>query len=183
MRGQLSDNDLTNYALNDGLDESERLYVESLLAVSEECRNDVYNMIELGQMLEEGLGGDAAKPATLTAEQRLRLLNPPQRHPAIGFLKKAAGAVAIAACVALALANPQIRRSGGEGARKVAQVSTKMSQMVVSSVSGNSQDVDFSSLVDFRFDDTPSWLQTASDTLPATSSTICTPPSWPDAMH
>ena len=42
MRGKISDQDLTNYALNDGLDSRERLYVESMLAVSEECRQDIY---------------------------------------------------------------------------------------------------------------------------------------------
>ena len=53
MRGKISDQDLTDYAL-DELDPHERLYVESMLAVSEECRADVYDLIEYGQMIEEG---------------------------------------------------------------------------------------------------------------------------------
>ena len=53
MRGKLSDQDLTNYALNE-LEARERLYVESMLAVSVECRDDVYQMIDVAQMLEEG---------------------------------------------------------------------------------------------------------------------------------
>ena len=53
MRGKITDQDLTNYALNDGLEPSERLYVESMLAVSEECRNDVYQMIDVATLLEK----------------------------------------------------------------------------------------------------------------------------------
>ena len=53
MRGKISDQDLADYALND-LQPEERLYVESMLGVSEECRHDVYQMIELSQLLEEG---------------------------------------------------------------------------------------------------------------------------------
>ena len=53
MRGKVTDIDLTNYALNE-LPPEERLYVESMLGVSEECRNDVYQMLELGEMLKEG---------------------------------------------------------------------------------------------------------------------------------
>ena len=46
MRGKLSEQDLTNYALNEGLDPRERLYVESMLGASEPCRDDVYKMLE-----------------------------------------------------------------------------------------------------------------------------------------
>ena len=52
MRGKVSDQDLTDYALNE-LPPNERLYVESMLGVSEECRNDVYAMLEMGEMLKE----------------------------------------------------------------------------------------------------------------------------------
>jgi anti-sigma factor RsiW len=77
MRGRISDQDLTDYALNE-LQPEERLYVESMLAVSEECRNDVYEMIEMGQLLEEGFEREEGRvPAMLTREQRSRLLAAP----------------------------------------------------------------------------------------------------------
>ncbi len=53
MRGKITDQDLTDYALNE-LPPNERLYVESMLGVSEECRGDVYQMLDLGEMLKEG---------------------------------------------------------------------------------------------------------------------------------
>jgi anti-sigma factor RsiW len=46
MRGRLTEQDLTDYALNE-LPPDERLYTESMLAVSEECRDDIYRMLEL----------------------------------------------------------------------------------------------------------------------------------------
>ena len=61
MRGKITDQDLTNYALNDGLEPSERLYVESMLAISEECRQDIYRNIEMSQMLETGFEGVACE--------------------------------------------------------------------------------------------------------------------------
>ncbi len=41
MRGKISDQDLTDYALNELQPESGSI-VESMLAVSEECRHDIY---------------------------------------------------------------------------------------------------------------------------------------------
>jgi anti-sigma factor RsiW len=180
MRGKLSDQDLTNYALNDGLDPGERLYVESLLAVSEECREDIYAMIDLGQMLEEGLEQEADRaerlPA-LTAEQRNVLLDVQEPHPAWFFVRKAAAVLAMAALLGFAVANPM-----GLGSRsKIARVSSKVSQMVNQVVgSGTNQDADaFVSLVDLHelVDDSSSWVQTANDTVQPSAST-CTPPSW-----
>ena len=74
MRGKISDQDLTDYALNE-LPPEERLYVESMFAVSEECRHDVYEMIELTQLMEEGFERESSKvPTLLTQEQREKLL-------------------------------------------------------------------------------------------------------------
>ena len=70
MRGKITDQDLTNYALNDGLEPSERLYVESMLAISEECRQDIYRNIEMSQMLETGFERLHGAAPMLTAEQR-----------------------------------------------------------------------------------------------------------------
>jgi hypothetical protein len=183
MRGKLSDQDLTNYALNDGLDERERLYVESLLAVSEECREDVYAMIDMAQMLETGFECENDRAAAeLTAEQRVQLLNPPRRHPAVAFLQYASAAVAMAACVAFMLVHPQYWAGGAAG--RVAKVSNKVSKMMNGGGArsmADSQD-DFAQLVDLHtlVDDSSAWLQQASDSIPQ-NSTICTPPSWPDS--
>ena len=100
MRSQLSDQDLTDYALNE-LGPEERLYVESMLAVSEECRNDVYEMIDVAMLIEQGFERQDAKAPTLelNAEQRVKLLDVrvPNR-----ILPRSIGALAAAAAVALA---------------------------------------------------------------------------------
>jgi len=181
MRGQISDQDLTNYALNDGLDSGERLYVESLLAVSEECREDIYRMIEVGQMLEEGFERECGEvlPA-LTAEQRTSLLHERERHPAWGFMQKAAAVIAMAALLGFAVANPMGAR-GLHSKGGIARVSDKVQQMVTQAVgSGSGQEADaFASLVDLHelVDDSASWVQTANDSVQQATST-CTPPSW-----
>ena len=99
MRGKLSDQDLTDYALNE-LGPEERLYVESMLAVSEECREDVYKTIELGLMIEETFDRAEGKISLdLTEEQRLKLLDVQMPNR---FLRRSVAALAIAAAVTLA---------------------------------------------------------------------------------
>ncbi len=180
MRGKISDQDLTNYALNDGLDARERLYVESLLAVSEECRHDIYNLIEMGQLLEEGFERESGRvPATLTAEQRARLLQPTRRIPALAFMQKAAAAVAMAAFLGFIIGSPRLWHGASSG--KIAKVSKDVSRMVQNAVAPNQDGDSFASFVDLRelVDDSSAWVQTANDSLPQTA-TICTPPSWAD---
>ena len=74
MRGKISDQDLTDYALNE-LEPAQRLYVESMLAVSEECRNDVYEMIDLAMLLDQGFEREEAGQVAgeLRPEQRAAL--------------------------------------------------------------------------------------------------------------
>ena len=75
MKGKLSQQDLTDYALNE-LGPNERLYAESLLAVSEEYRNDICENIDLALMIEEGFEIEEEKmPAILTESQRQRVLD------------------------------------------------------------------------------------------------------------
>jgi anti-sigma factor RsiW len=184
MRGKLSNQDLTNYALNDGLDDHERLYVESMLAVSEECRHDVYGMIEMAQLIETGFDREnRGADAGLTPEQREQLMHPPQRPLVLAFLQQASAAVAMAACVAFMLVHPQFW-PGGASARKIAHVSSKMNQMVshAGARAMASSSNDFGQFVDLHelVDDSDAWLQQASDALPKPD-TICTPPSWPDS--
>ncbi len=178
MRGNLTDQDLTDYALNE-LDPGQRLYVESMLAVSTECRNDVYEMLELAQMLEEGFEQDAAigDSATLTVEQRTLLTKPQRRQVALAFLQKTAATVSVAACVAFALANPDLWHES-EGVRQVAKVGSQVTQMVQAAVPV-AEKVEISPFVNLETlaDDSSNWLQVASEALPQPA-VVCTPPSW-----
>lgn len=185
MRGKLSDQDLTNYALNE-LEARERLYVESMLAVSVECRDDVYQMIDVAQMLEEGFERETVKvTATLTPEQRQRLFLPKPRNRVLAFVNKAAATVSLAACVALALVGPEFLKQE-KNVRSVAKMQSQMTDIVstVSTVvSPGKEKVDISSLVNLQTlaDDSSSWIQAASEALPQPPAVVCTPPSWLDS--
>lgn len=105
MRGKLSDQDLTDYALNE-LGPEERLYVESMLAVSEECREDVYKTIDLGLIIEEAFEREEGGISfDLTAEQRLKLLDV---HMPNRFLHRSAALLAAAAAIALAFVSKDV---------------------------------------------------------------------------
>jgi anti-sigma factor RsiW len=130
MRGKISDQDLTDYALNE-LQPEVRLYVESMLAVSEECRNDVYETIEVSQLLEEGfeMQGEINDALALTAAQREKLLDV---RVTPRWMPVAAG-LAAAACAAFAVTNPTLLKEGP--AAEVAQrVSAAVSQAVTTTV-------------------------------------------------
>jgi anti-sigma factor RsiW len=139
MRGQISDQDLTDYALNE-LQPEVRLYVESMLAVSEECRNDVYETIEVSQLLEEGFEAqeEQVSPYTLTVAQREKLLDV---RVTPRWMPIAAG-LAAAACATFVATNPAVLKEGP--AADVAQrVSTALSQAVNTTVANASvPDVD-----------------------------------------
>jgi anti-sigma factor RsiW len=131
VRGKLSDQDLTDYALNE-LQPEERLYVESMLAISEECRNDIYATIDTAMMIEEGFDAEEGGGSlALTPEQRQALLN--VRMPNY-FLRRAVAVLAAAAAVAFALVNKEMWMPNGSVAR-VAQVSSQMSNYVAQAVS------------------------------------------------
>lgn len=184
MRGKLSDQDLTNYALNDGMEPRERLYVESMLAVSEECRNDVYQMIDLGQMLEEGFQQEDEKTVPgLTAAQREELLRPrPHRSAtALAIFNRAVGALAIAACLAFALVNAQTWHSQGGAGGKIAQMGAQVTELS-QRAAGATDDFDFSAFVDFQAlsEDSSDWLQAASDVVMQPAA-IYSSPSFFDA--
>ncbi|MGB8166808.1 MAG: hypothetical protein WCF18_04910 [Chthoniobacteraceae bacterium] len=130
MRSQISDQDLTDYALNE-LDAEHRIYVESMLAVSEECRNDVYEMIDVAMLLEKGFERESAAVSDgLTAEQREKLIS---FKPRPGYVETAAAIFAAAAAVAFAISHPGIWQVPG-GAQQVARVSTQVSNYVVDAV-------------------------------------------------
>ncbi len=128
MRGQINDQDLTNYALNE-LQPEERFYVESMLAVREDCRNDVYEMIELSQLLEEGFEAQevATSPYTLTAEQREQLLDV---RVAPRWVPATVGALAAAACAAFAITHPNLWKLDGAAADVAHRVTTAVTEAV-----------------------------------------------------
>ena len=171
MRGKISDQDLTDYALNE-LEPHERLYVESMLAVSEECRADVYDLIEMGQMMEEGFEREDGKieSIALTGEQRARLLT--VRANPMSFVRTAAAVMAAAACVAFAIVNPAILPDRGTAVH-VAQVSRGVAQVVTHAVTpanGSGMLASFDSLRAF-VEEPSKWLPDAA---------AATPPQWLD---
>jgi hypothetical protein len=175
MRGKITDQDLTNYALNDGLEPSERLYVESMLAISEECRQDIYRNIELSQMLETGferLHGDAPM---LTDEQHFALMHPPVRRFGRATLHRAAAVLAMAACAALALANPNLWQMENHR-RSLAQVSTQVSRMMSDSITGSDSGIAPLVTMPTIGESVDSLLQTTIDAM-SPPSAICTPPT------
>lgn len=175
MRGKLSDQDLTNYALNE-LDPRERLYVESMLAVSAECRSDVYHMAEMAKMLEEGFADEAQRGVLeLSADQRQRLLRPPGRERVLRFVNRIAAAAAVAACVAWALAHPEFLRLS-ETVRKSALPSVQVARAQSAPPAHETDIATFVSLEAFA-EDSASWIQTSADVLPEPA-VVCTPPSW-----
>jgi hypothetical protein len=111
MRGKVTDQDLTDYALNE-LPPDERLYVESMLAISEECRNDVYQMLEMSEMLKEGLEAEEIPDFILDEEQRSRVLSVPS-WTLKGFFRKVAAIAILAAGTAYALSRPGVWQEGG----------------------------------------------------------------------
>jgi len=122
VRSQISDQDLTDYALNE-LEPTQRIYVESMLAVSEECRNDVYEMIDMAMLIEQGFEREEAKVAeALRPEQRAALLSVKARPQQ--YVSRIAAALAAAAAFAFAATHPELwQGQSGGGGGKVAQVS------------------------------------------------------------
>lgn len=112
MRGKVTDQDLTNYALNE-LPPEERLYVESMLAVSEECRGDVYQMIEMGELLKEGFEADVqGAKLLLNEEQRSKVLTVP-RWNWKSVTRKVAAVAVLAGGLTFALTRPSFWQQGG----------------------------------------------------------------------
>lgn len=183
MRGRLTNQDLTDYALN-ALAPHERLYVESMLAVSEECRKDVYDLLEVSQMLEEGFERELNKvPLELTNTQRIELLTPKRRFwfvvrdaaaIAAGFIALVGGSIA-------ALKSDLLHAGGTQHFAEVSKAATeKAATMLVSAIQDNAASLALSSedpLRELRED-----LQERFDSLPddlnLDTPAVCTPPAW-----
>lgn len=111
MRGKITDQDLTDYALNE-LSPAERLYVESMLSVSEECRNDVYQMLEVSDMLREGFEAQENSAALLlNDEQRTKVLTVP-RWQWRGLLQRVAAVALLLTGVGYAMKHPEFLYKG-----------------------------------------------------------------------
>jgi anti-sigma factor RsiW len=173
MRGKISDQDLTDYALNE-LPPEERLYLESMLVVSEECRQDIYEMIELGQLLEESFEERFAmqNECTLTELQRSQLIE--FRQPTPVWQRIAAGIV-VAAGVAFGVTHPEWLNPQN-ASTQLAKVTKNASELLASAVAPRKDRAitmpDFQAMAEAPV----RWLPTAMDALePAV---VCTPPSW-----
>jgi anti-sigma factor RsiW len=142
VKGKLSQQDLTDYALNE-LSPNERLYVESMLAVSEEYRNDIYENIDIALMLEEGFEREEEKmPALLTEDQRHRVLSVEVSNR---FFHRAAALLSAAAAIALALFNHDMWLPKGSASQMAL-----VSNYVVDAVSSTDDDDLATRLANFR---------------------------------
>ena len=173
MRGRISDQDLTDYALNE-LEAHDRMYVESMLAVSEECRADIYDMIEMGQMLEEGFDGNIApiEELSLTSSQRAQVLV--VRRDPFATARKAAGVLAAAACVAFALTHPTLWPDRGTAVH-VARVSREVASVVTHAVAPMQ-----TASMAASFDSLRALVEEPAKWMPEAASAVGTPPQWLD---
>lgn len=177
MRGRLTPQDLTDYALNE-LPPDERLYVESMFGVSEECRNDVYQMLELSEMLKEGMERTDSDELTLNAEQRAKVLEVPAWHWR-GALQKAAAILLLSAGTAFIATRPGFWDKSGATADRLASAG-----QVVQGIVADMQEKGFARSVEefrSRLEKVSSQPATETDWQFAAQPAVCTPPVWIDA--
>lgn len=140
MRGPLSDQDLTDYALNE-MKPEERIYVESMLAASEECRNDICETIEMARLLEQGYEREIVaaevRELALKPEQRSELVRP---HFTVRYMvRDVASALGLAACVAFTITKLDTETFAGArvAAGKVAAASSQAADTMSAAVQSN----------------------------------------------
>lgn len=175
MRGKLTEQDLTDYALNDGLDARERLYVESMLGASEACREDVYKMLEMSALLERGFEMESNRTVPrLTKSQRLELLTATPRLEILPFVRKAAATLSMAACVAFVMGHAGAWQIG----RQAQAVAVDAGRAVVEAMSPENDDISpYVSPQPLEGDDS-ALIQTSGDSMPMpVVDAICTPPT------
>jgi anti-sigma factor RsiW len=181
VRGNLSEQDLTDYALNE-LPPHERLYVESMLAASEECRHDIVKTIELAQLLEEGFEREMKfalrEDVALRPEQREFLVQP--HHTWRYAFRDIAAAIGLAACVAFGIVTfDDAELSGARlAADKVVEASAKAADSITAAVQ-SPEDIDLAkALASLReLAEESSKLIPASNDKLIEAPTICTPPT------
>jgi anti-sigma factor RsiW len=181
VRGPLTEQDLTDYALNE-LEPHQRLYVESMLAASEECRHDICKTIEMAQWLEQGFEREVVvsegRDLALRSEQRTKLVQP--QFTARYALRDVVSALGLAACVAFGLVNfdrlplPKMRIAAGH----VADVSTKAADAMTAAVQSPEKLDLAKALASLRsLAEEGSRLMPVSNDLLPEPPTICTPPT------
>jgi len=176
MRGRLTEQDLTDYALNE-LPPDERLYVESMLGVSEECRNDIYQMLELGELLKEGMERTESDALVLNAEQRAKVLDVPVWHWR-GILQKAAAILLLSAGTAFITTRPGFWDKSGAVTDGLASAGQAM-QGIVADV----QEKGFARSVEefrSRLEKVSSQPTAETEWQFAAQPAVCTPPVWID---
>ncbi len=181
MRGHLSEQDLTDYALNE-LNDVDRLYVESMLAASEECRADIVANIEMAQLLEQGFEREL-----MVAERQDLALRDEQRSelgkPQFTFryaLRDVASALGLAACVAFAITTldryefPRARMA----ADRMAEASSKAADAVTVAVQQTPEKIDLAKVLSSlrsMAEEGSKLMPVSNDMMP--EPTICTPPT------
>lgn len=177
MRGKVTDQDLTNYALNE-LPADERLYVESMLVVSDECRNDIYQMIELSEMLKEGCEAEDERtlPLLLSDEQRTKVLSVPHWNWR-GLLQRAAAIVLLASGAAYTASRPSFWGQGGT-ADKLASASQAVVSLAddLQTKSFAQTAAEFTARIQQSTAVAAEWTEWQFVATPA----VCTPPVWSD---
>ena len=177
MRGRLTPQDLTDYALNE-LPPDERLYVESMLGVSEECRHDVVQMLELSELLKDGIATIDSDELTLNTEQRAKVLDVPAWHWR-GMLQKAAAILLLSAGTAFTATRPGFWDKSGAAADRLASAGHAVQGMVA-----DVQEKGFArSVEEFRSrleKVSASASETTSEWQFAAQPAVCTPPVWID---
>jgi anti-sigma factor RsiW len=177
----LSEQDRTDYALNE-LDPHQRMYVESMLAASEECRHDIVKTIEMAQLLEEGFERElaAGRPAgiTLLPDQRAELTRP--HHTLRYAVRDVISALGLAACVAFAITHfdkPHFQPAR-EAAGRMAEASTKAAGAMTAAVQSPDRIDLAKALASLReLAGESSKLIPASNEMLDPNATICTPPT------
>jgi anti-sigma factor RsiW len=174
MRGRLTEQDLTDYALNE-LPPDERIYVESMLGLSEECRNDVYQMLELSETLKESMQRtDEFESLALSDEQRSKVLTVPVWNWR-GTLQKAAAILLLASGTAFIATRPGVWQNSGVAVDNLASAGQAVQEMVA-----DAQELGFArSVEEFRSRLENISGQTAETEWQfASQPAVCTPPVW-----
>jgi anti-sigma factor RsiW len=110
MERRISDNDITNYVMNE-LEPRERLYVESMMLGCDRSREDAVSMMEMSRLLEEGLQAELlSADLKLDAERRNQIFAYAPTQIWESVWRASAAAVALAACVAFSVAAPVISK-------------------------------------------------------------------------
>lgn len=110
MERRISDNDITNYVMNE-LGPRERLYVESMMLGCDRSREDAVSLMEMSRLLEEGLQDELlSADLKLDVDRRNQIFASAPNQAWDNILRASAAAVAMAACVAFSVAAPVISK-------------------------------------------------------------------------